>query len=290
MKLDSPLVSTEWLAAHLDAPGLRVFDTTIYLQMREGGFGYVPKSGREDWTAAHVPGAGFLDVATELSDRNSDLPFMMPPAAEFAATLGRHGVGDDSAVVLYNKGFPMWATRVWWMLRAIGFDNVAVLNGGWDKWQREGRPTSSAPPAHAPATLTPRPRPDMWVDKARMLDVLAAGAPVTLNALAPAVYSGEKNQYGRPGHLPGTFNVYYGDLIDPATNEFKPVEQLKPLFAQSRALESDKVIAYCGGGISATMDALALMLCGQPQVAIYDGSMSEWIRDPALPLKLGAEP
>ena len=289
MQLDGPLVSTEWLAAHLDAPRLRLFDTTIYLQPKPAG-GYLPASGRTEWQSEHIPGAGFLDVIEELSDGASDIAFMMPPAEQFAASMAAHGVSDDSAVVLYNKGFPMWATRVWWMLRSIGFDNVAVLDGGFEKWRKEARALSAAPPRHAPGRLSARPRPEMWVDKDTMQRVVAGHGPVAINALAPAVYSGEKNQYGRPGHLPGTFNVYYADLLDATSGEFLPPEKLRALFAPSRALETDHVIAYCGGGISATMDALAMLVCGQSKVAIYDGSMSEWVRDPALPLKLGMEP
>ncbi len=290
MQLEGPLVSTAWLADHLDDPALRIFDTTIYLRHKQDGFGYLPESGREEWAAAHIPGAGFLDVLGELSDADSPLPFMMPPAETFAATMAGHGVADGTAVILYNKGFPMWSTRVWWMLRSIGFDNVAVLDGGWEKWQREQRPVSDQPPAHAPGTLSVQARPAMWVDKAAMLDMIERGSPVTLNALAPEVYSGEKNQYGRPGHLPGTHNVYYGSLIDPDSGEFLPPEKLRELFQASGALETGQVITYCGGGISATMDCLALELCGQKKVAVYDGSMSEWVRDEALPLKLGSEP
>ena len=290
MKLNAPLVSTDWLATHLADPSLRIFDTTIYLKHKLDGFGYLPESGRAEWQAEHIPGAGFLDVFGELSDSSCEIAFMTPPAAQFADIMASHGIADDSAVVLYNKGFPMWSTRVWWMLRAIGFDNVAVLNGGYEKWMKEGRPTSAEAAHHAVGKLTARPRPEMWVDKDAMLQVVAGKGPVAVNALAPAVYSGETNQYGRPGHLPGTFNVYYGDLLDPATGEFLPPDKLRPLFAQSGALATDRVIAYCGGGISATMDALAMLICGQDKVAIYDGSMSEWVRDPNLPLKLGSEP
>ena len=290
MKLDGPLVSTDWLQSHLSEQKLRIYDTTIYLRPKLDGFGYQPQSGLTEWQAEHIPGAGFLDVFGELSDRSSDIPFTMPPAAQFAATIAAHGVADDSTVVLYNKGFPMWATRVWWMLRSVGLYQVAVLNGGYEKWKKEGRATDAQPPRHGPAVFTPRPRPEMWAAKDTMLKVVAGQGPVAINALAPAVYSGEKNQYGRAGHLPGTFNVYYGDLIDPLSGEFLPPEKLKPLFAQSGALAQGPVIVYCGGGISATMDALALVTCGQQQVAIYDGSMSEWVRDSSLPLKLGMEP
>lgn len=290
MALPTPLVTTDWLADHLGDTDLRVYDTTIYLRHKSDGFGYVPESGRAEWQQAHIPGAGFLDVIAELSDADAGLPFMMPAPESFAATMAAHGVADGTAVVLYNKGFPMWSTRVWWMLRSIGFDNVAVLDGGWEKWQREGRPSDAVAPAWPTGTLSVKPRPEMWVDKARMLDVVASGSPVTVNALSPEVYSGEKNQYGRPGHLPGTHNVFYGSLIDAQTGEFLPPEQLRELFAASGALTADEVITYCGGGISATMDCLALELCGQRKVAVYDGSMSEWVRDESLPLKLGSEP
>lgn len=290
MQLTGPLVTTAWLNAHLADPSLRIYDTTIYLKHKPDGFGYVPESGRAEWAAAHIPGADFLDVIGELSDSGAGLPFMMPAPEAFAAAMAAHGVADGTAVVLYNKGYPMWSTRVWWMLRSIGFDNVAVLDGGYEKWVREGFPLDAAVPDYPRGQLSVAARPAMWTDKARMLEVVENGSPVTINALAPEVYSGDKNQYGRPGHLPGTHNVYYGSLIDPVSGEFLPPEQLAPLFAASGALAADEVITYCGGGISATMDCLALELCGQRKVAVYDGSMSEWVRDPALPLTLGPAP
>ena len=123
-----------------------------------------------------------------------------------------------------------------------------------------------------------------------MLNMIETGSPVTINALSPEVYSGDKNQYGRPGHLPGTHNVFYGSLLDPDSGEFLPAEQLRPLFADSGALTAERVVTYCGGGISATMDCLALTLCGQGNIGVYDGSMSEWVRDESLPLKLGDAP
>ncbi|MGR8919198.1 MAG: sulfurtransferase [Gammaproteobacteria bacterium] len=290
MQLNGPLVSTDWLEQHLGAPELRIFDTTIYLRHREDGFGYLPESGRAGWAEAHVPGAGFLDVLGELSDADAGLPFMMPAAEKFAAIMGGHGVGDDSAVVLYNDGMPMWSTRVWWMLRSIGFDKVAVLDGGWQKWTRENRPVTADVPDWPAATLSATPRPSMWADKDDMLAMIERGEPVTINALSPEVYSGEKNQYGRPGHLPGTYNVFYGSLLDPDSGEFLPPAELRPLFAASGALDAERVVTYCGGGISATMDCLALNLCGQDNIGVYDGSMSEWVRDESLPLKLGDEP
>ena len=217
MQLDGPLVSTQWLADHLEEPALRVYDTTIFLEQKEDGFGYVPVSGRDQWQAAHIPGAGFLDVIVDLSDPNAELAFTMPSPAQVAETMAAHGASDDSIVVLYNKGFPMWSTRVWWMLRSIGFESVAVLNGGWEAWERGGHPVSEAACNYADGRLTVHARPEMWVDKGDMLEMIDKAEPLTINALSPAVYSGKKNQYGRPGHLPGTHNVFYGDLINSET-------------------------------------------------------------------------
>jgi len=290
MKLDSALVTTQWLNDHLDQNDLRIYDTTIYLKPKEGGGGYQTDSGRGKWAEAHIPGAGFLDLAEEFTDQATDIPFMMPNPARFCELAAAHGVSDDSAVVLYNDGMPMWATRAWWMFRSVGFDNVAVLDGGWQKWQREGRPVNAEPPTYAAGRLTPRPRPELWADKDDMLRIMKSGEACTLNALSPDVYNGETNRYGRAGHIPGSKNVFYGSLIDPDSGAFLPVDKLREQLRSSGSLDAERVVVYCGGGISATMDALALHLSGHDNIAIYDGSMSEWIRDESLPLKLGDAP
>ena len=198
MKLESPLLSTDWLATHLGDESLRIYDTTIYLRPNPDGFGYVPQSGREEWEVAHVPGAGFLDVLTELSDSTQPLPFMMPPADEFAATMAAHGVSADSSVVLHNKGAPMWSTRVWWMLRSIGFDNVAVLNGGYDKWVREGRPLTDEVSAYPAGSLSAAPRHDMWADKKDMLETVAS-IEVEIGGTPPGNTQGVLRLAARPG-------------------------------------------------------------------------------------------
>ena len=287
---DTNLVSTVWLEKHLDEEMLRVFDTTVYLEHRKNGGGYIPASGLEDWAREHIPGSDFLDVINELSDSSNPVPFMMPAADNFANIVQRHGVSDGSMVVLYSKGTPMWATRVWWMLRSVGFNNVAVLDGGWDKWVAEGRVTSSEFEPYQSGKLTVRPKPDLWVSKEEMLAAENDSATVVINALSPEVYSGKTNQYGRPGHLKGSHNVYYGSILSSKDSTFLPVDTLRERFKESGALEALKVYTYCGGGISATMDCLALLACGQSNVAVYDGSMSEWVRDENLELVLGNAP
>lgn len=148
--MQSPLVTTIWLADHLNDSDLRVFDTTVTLKPNPDGFGYLPESGFNEWQAAHISGASFIDVMAELSDPDNAIPYMMPPAETFAATMAAKGIDDNSTVVLYNSGLPMWSTRVWWMLRSIGFDKVAVLDGGWGKWQQENRPVDNLVPKHLP--------------------------------------------------------------------------------------------------------------------------------------------
>jgi thiosulfate/3-mercaptopyruvate sulfurtransferase len=289
MDMPGNLVSTAWLAGELDAPDLRILDASVFLHMNPEGQGYTPESGRARFDAGHVPGAQFVDLIDEFSDPDTTVRFMMPPAARFCELAGALGVGDDSRVVVYSTGSPMWATRLWWMFRSVGFERCAVLDGGYAKWTKEARPTTSETTPPRPATLTPRPRPGLWAGKDDVLGAMHDPAVCTINALSPAVYSGERNTYGRAGHIPGSVNVFYDTLLDPQEGTFLPPAQLKPLFEAVGALERPRVICYCGGGISATMDALALLQAGHRDVAVYDGSMWEWVSDPALPLKLGYE-
>lgn len=289
MKLNSALVSTDWLAENLGQKNLRVFDTSISLKHIEGG-GYLVDSGHEQWREAHIPGAGFLDLAKEFTDQHTDIPFTMLPPELFCRRAAAHGISDDCAVVLYCKGMPMWATRAWWMFRSVGFENVAVLDGGWQKWQSENRAVDNIVPDYPQGRLTVGVRPEMWANKEDMLQVMEDGSACTLNALAPDVYNGETNRYGRPGHIPGSYSVFCGRLIDAEKGTFLPVETLREQFRDSGAFEAERAIVYCGGGISATVDALALHLAGHHNIAVYDGSMSEWVKDESLPLNLGDEP
>jgi thiosulfate/3-mercaptopyruvate sulfurtransferase len=290
MKIDGALVSTDWLAENLEQTDLRIFDATVYLQAKPDGGGYQADSGRDNWAKAHIPGAGFLDLIKEFSDSTNPIPFMMPPAERFRDLAAAHGIGNNSKIVLYSDGIPMWSTRAWWMFRSVGFDNVMVLDGGWQKWQREGRPVSDTAPSYPPTTLGLNARPQMWANKNDMLRIIEDGSACTLNALSPDVYNGETNRYGRAGHIPGSHNVFYGSLIDPDHGTCLPSERLSEKFRDNGSLDAERVVVYCGGGISATMDALALHIAGHKNIAIYDGSMSEWIRDESLPLTLGDAP
>ena len=281
------LVSTDWLAANLADPALRIFDVTVHLRAPPPA-PYRIESGRPDYEAGHVPGAAFLDLGRDLSDPASPLPFTMPSLSGFTAALGEAGVGPASRVVAYSTTTPMWATRLWWMLRASGFDAAAVLDGGLAKWRAEGRPLETGArryPRVEPSTLAARP--GAWAEKAAVLAAVGDGGVCTINALSPSAHSGEgATNYGRKGHIAKSRNVPYATLLNP-DGTYRDNAELQPLFEAVGALNRPRVICYCGGGISATMDALALVRLGHPSVAVYDGSMSEWSRDPAMPMEVG---
>ena len=281
------IVGTDWLEAHLDDTDLRVFDCTTYLRPPEEGSGvpYVIESGRADYEAGHIPGSGFLDLQGELSDQSSPLRFMLPPAERFAEVMGGHGVGVATRVVLYGRGGAMWATRLWWMLRAFGFDDAAVLDGGWEKWLEEGRPVSADGAAYPEATFTPRPRAGLFVGKDAVLAAIGDRGTCTVNALLPELHRGESDRYGRPGRVPGSVNVPYAALIDAETRQFVGAAAAKARFEAAGATPDRKIITYCGGGIAATLDAFILHRLGYTDVAVYDASMSEWAKDESLPIE-----
>jgi thiosulfate/3-mercaptopyruvate sulfurtransferase len=279
------LVESEWLAQHLDDPGVRVLECTVYLHPKpEGGFRAEP--GRAKWAEGHIPGAGFADLTHDLSDRTSKLNYMMPSAEQFADVMGRLGVGDGVRVVLYDRAVNMWAARVWWMLRAFGFDDAAVLNGGWKKWTREGRAVSTDDGAPPPRRFVAKSRPDLIADKASVLAAVGDRATCLLNALTPEQHAGTGGvAYGRPGRIAGSTNVAARDLVDPNTHAYLSPEVLREKFAAVGALNAGRVITYCGGGIAASSDAFVLTLLGRDDIAVYDASLSEWAPDPSLPME-----
>lgn len=281
------LVSTSWLQANLGDPDLRLFDVTVHLRPASPG-PYTVESGRSDYEASHIPGAAFLDLARDLSDTGSRLNFTMPSPDRFAQALGAAGVVDGVKIVAYTTTSPMWATRLWWMLRSCGFDDAAVLDGGFAKWTAEGRPVEAGARSYLPGSLSLHARTGAWADKNEVLSAIGDAGVCTINALSPSVHSGAApTNYGRKGHIKGSRNVPYAALTGP-DGAFRSDDELRALFEQVGALGRPRVICYCGGGISATMDALALARLGHPSIAVYDGSMSEWSRDPTLPMETGA--
>lgn len=280
------LVSTEMLGDMLDDPDLRLFDATVHLVPNPPGYKAV--SGLEDYRQGHIPGAAFLDLTKDFSDTTSGFGFTLPSVDQLQSAFRQAGINDESKVVFYSTDHMMWATRAWWLLLTSGHKHVAVLNGGFSQWQSESRATSTESTDYKPGEFNIAFNSAKWADKKAVLDAVSDDSICTINALSPGVYSGEaKMHYGRRGHIENSQNVYYDELMRDGL--FKSAEELKQIFTEKNLLGQEKIITYCGGGISATIDTMALSLIGQNNVAVYDGSMSEWVRDESLPLILGEE-
>lgn len=275
------LVTAEWLSQHLDDPDLVVLDCTVLIeQTEEGGFRSV--SGRTNYEAGHIPTAGFADLTGELSDADSPLQFAVPTAEQFAAAMGALGVGDDTRVVLYDSSGSAWAARVWWMLRWVGFDRAALLDGGLKAWTAEGRPLSTEPTIRPTRKLTPTVRPEMIADRDEVFAAIQNDTVTLIDALPEAQYRGEMSMYDRPGHIPGASNVPVFSLLD-ETGRYRPGDELAAIFDADR---NDRAITYCGGGIAASSNAFVMTRLGYTDVAVYTASLQEWAADPSNPLEV----
>ena len=277
------LISPAELAADLD--GKRVLDATVFLSPAPKG-GYRVESGIERFNEGHIPGALFLDLVGEASDTSTGLGFTLPPAAQLERLFARLGVSNDTEAVLYSSGHIMWATRAWWLLHYCGHRRARVLNGGLKAWRDGGHPLSSDATSHPEGNFKADPDAALFADKDAVLAAIGDGEICTVNALSPEVYAGDGDfSYGRKGHITGSINLHYEDLLE--DGRFKDGEALREALDAKGLLAAPQVISYCGGGISATIDAFACLLCGKDEVAVYDGSMAEWVRDESLPMETG---
>jgi thiosulfate/3-mercaptopyruvate sulfurtransferase len=289
--LNEVVVTTDWLSQHSADSNLRVFDCTTHLihqSSPESGAPYVVQSGKDDYDKAHIPGAAFIDLQQDLSDTTSPYRFTCLQANELADKFGALGIGDNTTAVLYSQTTPQWATRIWWLLRTVGFDRACVLDGGLTRWQTDGRAVSSETTTHPPASLTTQPRNGLLVDKETVLSAIDDDSTCTINALRAVQHAGLDNgafgHYGRPGRIPRSVNVPTNELVDPATMEFLPSEEIRSRLHAVGTNEADHVITYCGGGIAASTTAMFLVLFGHPHVSLYDASLSEWAIDRNLPM------
>jgi thiosulfate/3-mercaptopyruvate sulfurtransferase len=276
-----PLVTTDWLTNHLEARNVRVVDIRGYVKKTDLGEGrqkaeYLAAS--EEYDEAHVPGAVYVDWTRDITDPDDPVPAQVAPPNRFAEAMGSLGIGDDTHVVVYDHAGGQFATRLWWALTYYGHDAVSVLDGGWAKWTAEGRPTTTGVPEPGPSVFTPEPRAG-WRREAE--DLLAAGgddAPV-LDARDEGQYTGAVvRQPGRAGHVPGAAHLHADSLFDPESGTFLPDEELARRLGEAGVSEDkeEPVVAYCNGGVAATVPLFALHRLGYRRLAVYDGSWNEW--------------
>jgi len=285
--LTSPLVSTQWLADHLGSENLVVLDATAVPYVQPNGRpGYL--SGQDAYLVeGHIPTAVFADLIEVFSDPEGDFPFTRPTAAQFEVAAASVGISNDTTVVVYDSAVGQWAARVWWQFRAFGYDNVAVLDGGLTAWTAEERETDTGYVAPVEASFTAIERPELWADKAEVESVVAGESDAALVCgLPPKEFSGEDGHRSRLGHIPGSLSVPAGRLVARESNTLLTADELRQKFAPVKG--ADRIITYCAGGIASASDALALTLLGHTGVAIYDGSLNEWVADADAPVAVGA--
>jgi len=275
MPVPGPLVSTQWLADHLGGENLVVLDATVLSV--EGG-GHV--AGDEEYLVhGHVPGAYSADLIEQFSDPEAPFSFTRPSRERFERVAGEHGISNETTVVVYDTAFGAWASRLWWLLRSFGHDDVAVLDGGLTRWRLEGRELETGYVAPVARAFVAEERAGFWADK-RDVDEVAAGtrAGALVCAVPAKEYSGEAPVRRRAGHIPGSVSVPARSLIDPETRRLLDpavlAERLGPVASD------EPVILYCAAGIAATSGALALTVLGRTNVSVYDGSLNEWAADP----------
>ena len=278
------LVSAAWLEQHLDDPDLVVLDCTVLVEP-DGSGGFRSVNGRSNYESGHIPTAGFADLLGGLSDGGSPFDFAMPSPEQFAAAMEQLGVGDNSRVVLYDANGSVWAARVWWMLRWIGFDRAALLDGGLNAWKAEGHALSTEPADRPAGQLTVNLRPELIADRDEVLASIEDDSVTLIDSLPPAHYRGETTMYERPGHIPGAVNVPVFSALD-ETGHYRSLDELATIFEGKR---EDRAITYCGGGIAASSNAFVMTRLGFTDVAVYAASLQEWTADPDNPMQIDLE-
>jgi len=275
------LVSTDWLAAHIKDPDLRILDASWYLPDAD-------RDAHAEYKAAHIPGARFFDIE-EISDARSDLPHMAPPVEKFMSRMRSMGVGDGHQIVVYDGAGLLSAARVWWLFRLMGHRDVAVLDGGLPKWQAEGRAVEDMAPIVKDRHLTVRFQNHLVRDVTQVSQASKLGTTQIVDARAAARFRGdapEPREGLRAGHIPGSFNVPYTDLLN-MDKTMKSLDDIRAVFEQAGVDVSKPMITTCGSGVTAAILALALERLGNTNWSLYDGSWAEWGMFPTVPVATG---
>ncbi|MCK6450818.1 MAG: 3-mercaptopyruvate sulfurtransferase [Alphaproteobacteria bacterium] len=276
------LVSTDWLARHLVAPDVRVVDGTYIIPP-------TTRDAHKEFLARHIPGAVFFDI-DDIADSGNPLPHMLPAPEKFSSKVRKLGLGDGSRIVVYDTHGMVSAARVWWMFRVFGHSDVAVLDGGLPKWLKERRPVEDGPPRPRERHFTARVDRTLVRDLGQVRSCLADRREQVVDARSAGRFTGvdpEPRAGLRGGHMPGALNVPYTNLLDPQDKTFLPAERLAGTFASAGVDLKKPIVTSCGSGVTACVLALGLYLLGRDDVAVYDGSWTEWAGRADTPVETG---
>jgi len=286
-KFPSSIVNCEWLAENINNNNIRTFDCTTYLHYRDNdpSLPYVVESGREQYEKSHIPNSSYIDLQSDLSDKDSPYRFTMPNLKVLSENFQKVGIGEGFHIVLYSRNGTQWSARIWWMLRSVGVDNVSILDGGFNEWTRLGLPTSDKILTFPKSNFNFKPRNEIFIDKEPVIKALEDKNTKILNSLTEDIHKGLNPRYGRPGRIPNSLNIPFHKLLDPETGKFLGAEELLEIFQKNKISYENQIINYCGGGIAASLEAFVLYQLGYKNLKIYDNSLSEWAIDENLPME-----
>lgn len=265
------LVRCEWLNENIEDEGIVILDASFFLPNQQ-------RNAKLEYGQAHIPGARFFDI-DEVADHSQNLPHMLPSPEQFKEAVGKLGIDNHKHVIVYDSNFFMASARLWWTFRIFGHNRVSILNGGLNRWKALNYPLSDIVPSPAPLAFEAEFHPELVYDLDQMKAALNQTSPQIIDARSPGRFAGtepEPRAGLRSGHIPGSYHLFFKDLIDDATHCLKPAQELAALFRMAGIKSHEATVASCGTGVTAAILALGLYELGNQSVAVYDGSWTEW--------------